>query len=280
MGQEQIQIQLNLEDLKKMKIFIGTPMYGGVCHGIYVKSLLETTSLLTAYGIKSEHWFVGNESLITRARNHCAFDFLKSDSTHLLFIDADISWKASDVLYMFNLLTQRADIKILAGLYPRKGIAWQQVLQAAKTGSFDDASHELRRIAGSFAFNVDPDMPRPDKIPVYEPVKVSEAGTGFMLIERSVFAKYAEAYPEQCYISVEGERIGANKHVYAFFDCQIDPKTKSYLSEDYMFCQNCNKMGVHTWALPFVELHHAGSYVYEGSIGRMAAYGINPVHDP
>jgi len=33
-----MEIQVNVDELKKNKIFIATPMYGGMAHGLYVKS--------------------------------------------------------------------------------------------------------------------------------------------------------------------------------------------------------------------------------------------------
>ena len=47
-GQE---IQLNLEEMRKMKIFLATPMYGGMCHGLYTKSLMDTIGQFQQFGI-------------------------------------------------------------------------------------------------------------------------------------------------------------------------------------------------------------------------------------
>ena len=34
-------IQLNLEAMRKMHIYLATPMYGGQCYGLYTKSLMD-----------------------------------------------------------------------------------------------------------------------------------------------------------------------------------------------------------------------------------------------
>ena len=100
------EVTLNLPEMRKMKIFIATPMYGGMCHGLYTKSLMDTISMVTGHGIPTQIYYMFNESLVTRARNYCVANFLKSDATHLWFIDSDIAWKAMDALYMMHLIAE------------------------------------------------------------------------------------------------------------------------------------------------------------------------------
>jgi len=85
-----MEIQINIEELRKRKLFVATPMYGGQCNGIYTRSLCDLTALCVRYGIEVRSYFLFNESLITRARNYCTDEFLRSDAEHLLFIDSDI----------------------------------------------------------------------------------------------------------------------------------------------------------------------------------------------
>lgn len=271
------QIELNIKEMRKMKIFIATPMYGGMCNGIYTKSLVETVSQLQNQGIPSQLYYLFNESLITRARNYCVHNFLKSDATHLVFIDSDIGWSAMDFMYMLHLMSENPDkLRVFCGLYPKKAIAWEKVLKAAKTGQFDETPWELEQVAGDIAFN-----PRaadyPDGVaPVYEPIKIKEGATGFMFIERSVFEEYAEAHPERLYTPDhlrEGEfRLG--EQITAFFDCIINEESR-YLSEDYMFSEYCTKLGIDIWALPLVELMHCGAHIFRGSLVKMAQADVH-----
>jgi len=83
-----MEIQIEIDELKKKRLFVATPMYGGQCHGMYTKSISDLTKLCTHYGIECKFFFLFNESLITRARNYCADDFMRSDYTHLMFIDS------------------------------------------------------------------------------------------------------------------------------------------------------------------------------------------------
>ncbi len=78
---------------QKPKIFLATPMYGGMCMGVFVQSLLDMSNVFSQQGIKLSCAFMFNESLITRARNNLVNQFLETDNTHLLFIDADEQWR-------------------------------------------------------------------------------------------------------------------------------------------------------------------------------------------
>src|SRR5487761_805395 len=72
------------------KIFIATPMYGGMCCGLYTQSMLGLQGIFAQMQIQSLYSVMFNESLIPRGRNAMTKAFLKSDATHLFFIDSDI----------------------------------------------------------------------------------------------------------------------------------------------------------------------------------------------
>ena len=70
-----MEIQVKLEDLKKNKLFVATPMYGGMAHGLYIKSCLDLQTTMSKYGVETKFSFLFNESLITRARNYLVDEF-------------------------------------------------------------------------------------------------------------------------------------------------------------------------------------------------------------
>ena len=93
-----MEIQVKIEELRKNKLFVATPMYGGMNHGLYMKSCLDLQSTMAKYGIEIKFSFLFNESLITRARNYLVDEFLRTDYTHMLFIDSDIHFNPQDVI--------------------------------------------------------------------------------------------------------------------------------------------------------------------------------------
>jgi len=275
------EIKLNIPEMQKNKVFLATPMYGGMCHGLYTKSLMDTTAVCMNHGLYLQIYYMFNESLITRARNYCVANFLKSDCDYLLFIDSDIAWGAMDMLYMWHLLAENDDMRILCALYPKKTIAWEKVIHAAKSGNYDDNPRDLEKVAGDMVFNPLPNEYPNGQAPVYEPVKIKEGATGFMFIHRSVFEEYDKNHPERLYTPDhirEGE-FAPGEQIMAYFDCIINDQNR-YLSEDYMFSEICRNMGIDIYALPLVELMHCGSYIFQGSIIKMAMAGVHATIDP
>ena len=51
MTQQNTKIELDIEAMRKIKLFIATPMYGGMCYGLYTKSLMDTTSAWLTHGM-------------------------------------------------------------------------------------------------------------------------------------------------------------------------------------------------------------------------------------
>ncbi len=278
---EKKEIQLNIEEMRKNKVFLATPMYGGMCHGLYTKSLMDTTAVTMQHGLQLQIYYMFNESLITRARNYCAANFMKSDADWLFFVDSDIAWGAMDLMYMWHLMSTRDDLQVFCGLYPKKTIAWEKVLHAAKSGMYDETPHLLEKVAGDMVFNPLPDEYPDGQAPIFEPVKIKEGATGFMLIHRSVFEKYNEEHPERLYTPDhlrEGE-FAEGEQIMAYFDCIINEQNR-YLSEDYMFSEVCRDMGIDIWALPMVELMHCGSHIFQGKLIDMAVAGVHATLDP
>ncbi len=88
----------------KPKIMIGTPAYGGMVHIDYLSSISDYYRNALNFNILA----IGNESLITRARNAILSKFHHSpDYSHLLFLDDDVSLSA----YGLNrLISHRLDV--------------------------------------------------------------------------------------------------------------------------------------------------------------------------
>jgi len=225
-----LEIKIDLEQLRKQRIFIATPMYGGQCCGMYMKSCLDLQTIFQQYGIPSRFSFIFNESLITRARNYLVDEFLRTDFTHLLFLDADIHFNPQDIIAMLAL-----DKDVIGAPYPKKAMNWHNIAEAARRHPQLDPK-ELENVVGDYVFNV---VKGTEKFQVSEPLEVMEIGTGYMLVKREVFPKFAEAYPQLRYRPdhVGQKNFDGTRYIHAYFDTVIDPQSERYLSEDYMFCQ-------------------------------------------
>jgi hypothetical protein len=239
-------------------VFIATPMYGGQCAGWYTQSILEMVNVFGANGVKSQFSFMFNESLITRARNALAHQFLKTDATHLMFIDSDIKFNPNDIIKMLE-----SDKEIICGIYPKKEINWMTVKQAMDNNV---EQNKLKFYTGSFVVNL-VNYAGEVTVPVNEPVEIFNGGTGFMLIKREVFEKLKETVPS--YTNDVGDLSGQMNtaaQIHEFFATSIEPETNRLLSEDYHFCRIHRLAGGKVWAAPWAHLGHMGSYLFEGAL--------------
>jgi hypothetical protein len=267
-----MQIQVNIEELRKNKLFVATPMYGGMSHGLYVKSCLDLQTVMMRYGIEVKFSFLFNESLITRARNYLVDEFLRTDFTHMLFIDSDIHYDPNDIVALMAL-----DKDVVGGPYPKKSINWGNVAETARKNPDLDPK-ELEQLVGEYVFNV---VKGTQQFQVSDPLEVMEIGTGHMMIKRGVFDKMAKEYPN---IRYKPDHIGqahfdGSRYIHAYFDTVIDHKdsvvgggSERYLSEDYMFCQMWRKMGGQIYLCPWMKTQHIGTYAFTGNMPAVAQY--------
>jgi len=223
-----------------MSLLVATPCYGMQATEPFMASRDLLHKELLAAGLKHDFLTIGNESLITRARNVIAASFLtETDFESLLFIDADIEFTPDMVAKLWNLCHEGADVA--AGCYRFKNPASQH---AAWVGG------KLRPITDF------------DK-----PFKVDYAGTGFMMIRRPTFQRLKKLHPDWEYD--EGfpldERKAEPMKCWAFFQ---DPITtwhdgrRFQLSEDFFFCNEVRKAPMTVWMHPEVIPGHWGMFRY------------------
>lgn len=235
-------------------IVVGTPCFGGLVTQDYTMSLLNLSAAANASGFDVAVIMLGNDALITRGRSAIVAKFLDSAATHLLFIDADITFSPEIVNRML-----RFDKDFVAGLYPAKIIDWQQL--ARRSGHTGETLEE----AGlSYVADVCKGAERKEEQGFVTGVY---AGTGFQLIKRQVFERMIKAYPETKYkaLHVFPRPSQPSNNLYALFDCMIDPETGVYLSEDYAFCRRWRAIGGEIWLDLTSQLTHTGNYSFHGN---------------
>ncbi len=250
---------LDPKELTNFKLFVATPCYGGMLYQEYANSLLSTLFQFLVNGVGLEVYLAGNESLIPRGRNHIVSEFMAGDSTHLLFIDADIQFHPKDV---FKLL--QADRHVTCGAYPLKKYPIEYVVNFPEN-ALTNSKTKL--------------------------VEIDDAGTGFMMIKRETIQAMQKSYPELHYTSdIDGGYRGEIKdqiklnllkeNLYSLFDtCHDVDNDNAYLSEDYTFCRRWQKMGGKVWLDPSIELNHIGKNVYQGDVSKIIDFDKGVIND-
>jgi hypothetical protein len=233
-----------------MHIKIATPMYGGNCKGIYVDGILGLIFELSKRGHQVSFSKVYNESLITRARNNLAHEFLTSDADGLIFIDADEGFNPVDVA---NMIETGKDL--IGGIYPMKNFHWENIRKAVEADKED-----LSLYSGIFAMNM---LPGVEQFKLNEPVPVLEVATGLMYISRRVFEVMEPHCPKYA-MNGHDAKFDFNDMVTEYFATSITPEG-ILLSEDYHFCRKYRELGGEVYAAPWVQVQHAGDYIFSGS---------------
>ena len=255
---------------KKFKIFLGMPMYGGLLSEATMHGLLQLQQWSYERGVGFRFQSMGNESLITRARNTIVSMMMDQQdyvATHLLFIDADIGFSAQNIE---RLLCSEKDVA--CGVYPRKHIYLEKIkkiLEETPNATPDEIE------ARALGYNINFDNPN-DLRGENGFFKVNEAATGMMLVKREVFRTMFKKFPERKY---ETDQIVNGTH-YRSDNCYdlfaVGPYEtlgqKRYLSEDYYFSRLWTEhCGGEIWADLAMPLTHFGNRPYKGHVGALVA---------
>jgi hypothetical protein len=231
---------------------------------------MNTMNLFTQLGIKLRVEFCKNDSLVSRARNNLiAKAMYDKETTHMLFIDADITWNPVDILKLIL-----ADKNIVGGVYPIKNYEWSKLVEPGKNmvqewidkknasqlhasiSDVDIIQHRLMRYNLNYIGNV--------LEVVNNLTKVRHLATGFMMIRRDTIEKMSRAFPSTKYTDDVGFLTGdENNYAFALFDCGVEED--HYCSEDWLFCSRWKKMGGDVWVDVTINLNHSGNETFKGS---------------
>jgi hypothetical protein len=225
----QNQIQVNIDYLKTTRVHICMPCYGGMLTESCFMSYIKWANTARQLGIDWTMETMTNESLISRARNTLTAKFLSNpESTHLMFIDADIGWEPWHLLVMLN-----RDVDVIGGLYPMKSLPVKWCVNG-----FEGAEEG------------------PDGLQ-----EVTKTGTGFLLMKRHVFEKLNAHPAVKPFNSDIGLPPELNVYMKTYFDTAV--RENRYYSEDWTFCENWRDIGGKVWVDKRVLLKHTGTYVFD-----------------
>jgi len=227
----QMNIQVNLDYLKTTRVHMCMPCYGGQLTEQTFMSYIKWSNTARQLGLDWTVETMTNESLISRARNTLVSKFLfTKESTHLMFIDADIGWEPWHLLVMLD-----AQKDVIGGLYPMKSLPIKWCVNG---------------IAG-----------HPEPTPDQNLIEVSKTGTGFMLIKRDVFEKL-DAHPAtKPFKNDIGLDAALDPYMKTYFDTAV--REGRYYSEDWTFCENWRDIGGQVWVDKRVLLRHTGTYTFD-----------------
>lgn len=144
------------------KIMLATTAYDSPAPA-YVFAIARSREALSAAGIPSAYLLLSGNCHVDDGRNAVVREFLASDCSELVFLDADVCWEPSDLVQLCG-----RDVDLVGGVYPYRR---------------DGGENMPVRMMDSRKL-------RPDGL-----LEVEGLPTGFMKIKRHVLEKVAAASP-------------------------------------------------------------------------------------
>ena len=219
-------------------LVIATPAFGGQVTSPYLLSMMRTVVLCCQKGITHQLHVNAGDSLISRARALLLAEFLRTEASHLLWVDADMSWDAEDVV---KLLMHDKDFVCGAYRQKREELKWNFC---------------LRREDGSKA-------PYDD---VRGLIQIGGGGLGFALVKRCVADRLVEAHPERSFTQTLND--GTELPCWDLFG-PVGVAGDAFYGEDVVFCNYWTALGGEIWLDPSIQLGHHGTAAYRADPGTM-----------
>ena len=224
-----------------MKVFFATPAYDGRVDAFFTAALIQSMDLLRQVPIESV-WFPScGCCYLPTVRNHLVDEFLTTDCTDLVFLDADLYWEPAGILKIL-----KPDLDVVGGVYPKKADTEQYPVWIKTQG--------------------EPPTPRGRLVDGEPMIECWGLPTGFLRIRRRVFdvMRERELAPEVVEHDDQGRET---RRFHAYFDTgflEPDNPTK-WWGEDLWFCWKWVKCGGQCWAVPDIDFHHVGMKAWAGN---------------
>lgn len=225
-------------DLSGRSVFIALPAYDFKVSLKLAVSLARFAQEAPQHGITIQIGSICGCSVVSRARNLLAQDFLESTCTDLLFIDSDINFEP-DAIY--RLLAWGGEKKGIVAAVPR-------VRDTNKVYIMDLDIEEDHIIMDYMGL-----------------VRAKRVATAFMLVQRKVFETLVEKHPEWEYYDTKSDRT-----LSCLFDFVLTEE--GYIGEDFLFCDRAREEGFEVWIDPTITLGHMGVQEYMGNFGEDVIY--------
>lgn len=227
----------------KQGIMLATPSHdGNVCFQ-YALGLSDTNVACAMNRIHFEIGRVEGSSLLSHTRNCLVDMFLKSKCQKLLFVDADQGFTAQSVLTLLQ-----SNKRIIAGITPHKRFPINLNFEPLP----DDCKYFKEFVNKSVPEFIEFAKVKAD--PKGE-IEVARAGTGFIMIDRSVFdimKDHVDTYSPF-------ENNPSVKHHEYFKSHGHEGK---FRGEDWMFTELAKKLKIPTYISANVMVSHKGSYTW------------------
>lgn len=217
------------DNIKPLKVLIGTPSYDGKLDIYYVDSLLNTLSKSGEENMQIYPLFMCYDSLIQRARNDLLKTAYEANVDALIFIDADVGWNPYD---FYKLIRSEKDL--VGGSYRKK--TDNEELYVVKALDKGDKNLNLEIDKQGY-------------------LEVAGLGCGFMKLSRKCIEKLWEV--SKPYTSEKGD---------ARMVFEVVCENGDLISEDIYMCKKWRDLGNKVYLDTTITCTHTGTKTFTGNI--------------
>lgn len=230
----------------KQGLMIATPTHDGTCAYEYALGLADLAGFLAVNGIYFEIARVMGSSLIPHARNSLVDMFMKSKCQKLLFIDADQGFNKDVVLRLFQ-----SSRRIVAGVTPHKRFPMNLNFDPKEDDQafFKDLNNKSQEEFNAFV---------KAKSDLVGEIEVSRSGTGFMMIDRSVF-EILEPHVAKYFPFDNNDSVTHGE----YFAMGSDPASGRYKGEDWKFIEMAKEHSIPIFINHQAIASHRGGFLFE-----------------
>lgn len=206
---------------------IASPCHHGKVETHFTLSLIQSLYILDHSNVQTNILLPATGSILAKERNQIITAFMKSDCTHLLMVDNDLSWEPSAPFKFLNI-----DKDFIAGVYParsnRKDVKYIFIGDTNENGSIKNEGPLLKMLG----------------VPA-----------GFVMVTRKCIETMQKQLPELYYKGIDID--GIEEDGYVFFNTELEDG--KFWGEDFVFCKRATKAGINIWCDPTIEFNHAGT---------------------
>lgn len=239
---------MTTKPLSHINLMLATPSSSDQYCGDYVESLVQTKAEIEHFGGKFAWQKYPGCSDLCHARNKLLGNFVREKQyTHLLKVDDDMGWQASDVIRLLLL-----NKEFVSGVGPKK----KYPTEWCCSNRSDDAGIQT--------------MP---KFYMENDTFLSElnyVGAGFVLLSQECATKMTDAYQDLMYVDFNDKlpEVGLYDPVYL-----INGDYRERYFDDFAFCYRWRKIGGKVLVVPDIHLRHNGNHRFEGKWEESFEYG-------
>lgn len=213
------------------RVFVAVPVGDGKPFANCVSALLNAEMALHEAGWAMDIAIEANNCHVDDTRNSLVREFLQSDCSDFVFIDADVGWREDALPRLLSY-----DRDIVAGVYPKKTDKTEFPVYLPKGPLWAEADGLL---------------------------EVERVPTGFLRIRRVVL----EALAASAAKFTSNEHKDGDAPYPLIFERMNNTTDARRWSGDYAFCNKAKAAGFRVFVDPEMHFSHAGVKVWSGCLG-------------